>query len=85
MGTATAGDAADQQRPRAGLQRIRDSGDRAGELAIGEFGHAHDGVNARRHAEGCVLRYVGPDADDIALHHLEHERAACGIALHQTG
>jgi low affinity Fe/Cu permease len=41
-----------QQRPRAGLQRIGNPGNGAGELAIGEFGHAHDGANARRHAEG---------------------------------
>ena len=72
-----------QQRPRAGLERIGDPSDRAGELAIREFGHTDDSLNARRHAEGCVLRDVHPDTDDVLLHDLEHEGAARGIALHQ--
>ena len=48
------------------------------------LGHAHDRVNARRHAEGRVLRHVDPDADDVLLLNLEHEGAARRVALHQT-
>ena len=54
-----------QKRARAGLQRVGDPGHLARELAIGEFGHAHDGVDARRHAKGRVLRHVDPDADHV--------------------
>ncbi len=73
-----------QQCARPWLQRIGNPADHAVELAIGEFGHAHDGVDAGSHAEGGVLRHIGRDADDAFLHDLEHEGAARRVTLHQT-
>src|SRR5208282_553759 len=73
-----------QERARTALQRVGDPGHLAGELAIGNFGYAHDGVNAWRHAEGGILRHVDKDADHAPLHDLEHEGAGVGVALHQT-
>ena len=73
-----------RERARAALLRVGDPGHLAGKLATGELGHAHDSVDARRHAEGRVLRHVDPDADHVLLHDLEHEGAAGGVALHQA-
>src|ERR1700730_17899574 len=47
-----------QQRPRARLQRIGNPSDLAGEVTIGQFRHANDSVDPRRHTKGYVLRHV---------------------------
>src|ERR1700733_409230 len=73
-----------QERAGAALQRLGYPGYLAAKLAIAKFGNAHDGFNARRHAKCRILGHVNRYADDVLLHDLEHEGAACGIALHQA-
>ena len=73
-----------QQRPRAGLQRVRDPRHLAGECATRDFGHAHDRIDPRAQSERLILRHVDLGADHVALHDGEHERAAHRIGLHEA-
>src|SRR5215471_1838105 len=49
-----------QERAGAALQRVGDPGHLASKLAIRQFGHAHDRINARCNTECCVLRHIDP-------------------------
>ena len=72
-----------QERAGAGLQRVGDARHLSGKVAAGHFRHADDRFNAGRDAEGFVLRDVKLDAEHVALHQGEQERAAGCVRLHE--
>ena len=63
---------------RGGVERVGGAGDRAGELAAGQFGDRERGVLAHPHGFGVGLRHVQVSAQAVGLGDAEQQGAALG-------